>query len=341
MTILYSNTACEARQPRHERALLNTYRPIVAVYGGANIDIQARCDQRYRPSDSNPGSASMSLGGVGRNIADNLARLGVATELVSVFGGDESAAILADGCRALGIEVGQSLILPDEATSRYICILDADGSLVGAVAAMGAMERFGPSELAARFGPGDAADLVVIDANLPADTIALAAERWRDKPMLLDTVSVSKASRAARLVGRFSLLKPNVPEARALLGLAPGDESDHSAEALRSLGQRLLDRGVREPFISLGSGGLFWMADGDCGIASPLSLPVVNVSGAGDAAAAALVWATIHNESLRQKARLAIAAASLCASSLEVVSAQMSAQRIQELAQGVSIASLS
>ena len=320
---------------------MNTYRPTVAVYGGANIDIQARCDQRYRPSDSNPGSASMSLGWVGRNIADNLARLGVATELVTVFGGDENAAILADGCRARGIEVGRSLILPDEATSRYVCILDADGSLVGAVVAMRAIDRFGPSELASRFGPGDDADLVVIDANLPADTIALAAERWRDKPMLLDTVSVIKASRAADLVGRFALLKPNVPEARALLGLAPGDESDNSVEALRSLGQLLLDRGVKEPFISLGARGLFWMADGDCGIAAPLALPVVNVSGAGDAAAAALVWATINHQSPRQKACLAIAAASLCASSPEVVSARMSAPRIQELAQGVSIASLS
>lgn len=320
---------------------MSTYRPTVAVYGGANIDIQARCDRRYRAADSNPGRASVSLGGVGRNIADNLARLGVATELVTVFGGDENAAVLADGCRALGIEVGQSLILPDEATSRYICILDADGSLVGAVAAMRAIDRFGPAELAARFGPGDDADLVVIDANLPADTIALAAERWRDKPMLLDTVSASKASRAAGIVGRFSILKPNVPEARALLGLAPEDPPDQSDDALRLLGKRLRDRGVREPFISIGSRGLLWMEDGDAGIAAPLKLPVVNVSGAGDAAAAALVWATINNESPRQKARLAIAAASLCAASPEVVSPLISAQRVQELAKGVSIASLS
>jgi len=84
---------------------LNRYRPTVAVYGGANVDIQARCAERYRPADSNPGTASTSLGGVGRNIAENLARLGVATELVTVFGGDETAAMLADGCRAIGIEV--------------------------------------------------------------------------------------------------------------------------------------------------------------------------------------------------------------------------------------------
>jgi len=320
---------------------LNRYKPTVAVYGGANVDIQARCAERYRPADSNPGTASMSLGGVGRNIAENLARLGVATELVTVFGGDENAAVLADGCRALGIEVGRSLILPDEATSRYVCILDADGSLVGAVAAMRAIDRFGPSELATRFEPGDDADLVVIDANLPADTIAMAAERWRDKPMLLDTVSAIKASRASTVFGRFSMLKPNVHEARALLGLEPQDEVDRSTGAVRSLGGRLLECGVREAFISLGSRGLFWMAGGDSGIASPLSLPIVNVSGAGDAAAAVLVWATVNKATTREKACFAVAAASLCASSADAVSKSMNGQHIQELARGVSSEPLS
>ncbi len=320
---------------------LNRYKPTVAVYGGANVDIQARCADRYRPADSNPGTAAMSLGGVGRNIADNLARLGLATELVTVFGGDDNAAVLADGCRARGIEVGRSLILPDEATSRYVCILDADGSLVGAVAAMRAMDRFGPAELAARFEPGDDADVIVIDANLPVDTIALAADRWRDKPMLLDTVSATKARKASAMVGRFSMLKPNVPEAYALLGLGQERESDHSTAAVLMLGRRLLDCGVREAFISLGPRGLSWLDKDGSGLAAPLSMAVVNVSGAGDAAAAALVWATVHGATTREKAGFAVAAASLCASSTEVVSEAMNARRLQELAQGVSIEPLS
>jgi len=341
VTILYSNEGREAIQPRCERTPLNRYKPTVAVYGGANVDIQARCAERYRPADSNPGTASMSLGGVGRNIADNLARLGLATELVTVFGGDENAAILADGCRARGIEVGRSLILPDEATSRYVCILDADGSLVGAVAAMRAIDRFGPAELAARFEPGDDADVIVIDANLPPDTIALAADRWRDKPMLLDTVSAIKARRASTVVGRFSMLKPNVPEAYALLGLEQEHGADRAAGAVAMLGRHFLDRGVREAFISLGARGLSWLDKDGSGIAVPLSMPVINVSGAGDAAAAALVWATVNRATARDKACLAVAAASLCASSAEVVSEAMSAQRLQELARGVSIEPLS
>ena len=317
---------------------MQTYRPAVAVYGGANLDIQARCRAPYRPGDSNPGTSSMAAGGVGRNIAENLARLGLATELVTVFGGDESASYLADRCRAAGIEVGRSLILPDADTPRYLCILDADGSLVGAVAAMDALERFDPARLAERYGPGDEADIVVIDANLPADTIAAAARRWKDKPLLLDPVSVAKAGKAAAVAGSFSIVKPNRFEARILLG-QPADEagpgSSDPLESAMASAMALLDLGVGEAFVSLGPLGLLWAGKGGAGIARPLALPVVNVSGAGDAATAALAWSTVRELDTASKASFAVAAASLCASFPDAVAIGMNADRLAELVRGV------
>lgn len=314
------------------------YKPAVAVYGGANFDIQARCREPYRPGDSNPGTSSMSFGGVGRNIAENVAKLGLATELVTVFGGDEMACLLADGCRASGVEVGRSLILPNEATSRYICIIDERGLLVAAVAAMDCLNLFGPDELASRFGPGDEADVVVIDANLPPETIAAAAYRWKDKPLILDTVSVAKAVRAGPVAGRFSMVKPNRREARALLGLDP-DTFDASADgdlsaAITSI-RALLALGIQEVFLSLGAHGLLWADAAGMGRASPLDLPVVNVSGAGDAATAALAWATVRGFDCREKATYAVAAASLCASSPDAVASGMNADRLGLLAKGV------
>jgi len=316
------------------------YGPTVAVYGGANMDIQARSRGPFLAGDSNPGFSSFSLGGVGRNIAENAARLGLRTELVTVFGGDEMAAHLADGCRRLGVEVGRSLILPNEETSRYVCLLDADGSLVGAVSAMDALDRFGPDELATRYGPGDEAAVVVVDANLPPDTIAAAAYRWRDKPLILDPVSAAKARNAAPSIGRFSMVKPNLSEARVLLGHA-----DESAFGLQDMDARvatakeaalaLLGLGLKEAYVSLGAGGLLWAADCGMGLARPLSLPVVNVSGAGDAATAAIAWATVRRLAPADKAAYAVAAASLCATSRDTVAAAMTADRLAALAKGV------
>ncbi|MEZ5220286.1 MAG: PfkB family carbohydrate kinase [Ilumatobacteraceae bacterium] len=51
-------------------------RPAAAVIGGANIDMKAQSRARAATHTSNPGRTSMTPGGVGRNIAENLARLG-------------------------------------------------------------------------------------------------------------------------------------------------------------------------------------------------------------------------------------------------------------------------
>ncbi|MFC6343949.1 winged helix-turn-helix transcriptional regulator [Nocardioides hankookensis] len=48
----------------------------VVVVGGANMDVKARSRRSVVAATSNPGTAAMSAGGVGRNIAENLARLG-------------------------------------------------------------------------------------------------------------------------------------------------------------------------------------------------------------------------------------------------------------------------
>lgn len=322
---------------------------LIAVYGAANVDIQGHSAAPFKLGDSNPGRSSSTPGGVGRNIAENLARWGARVELVSVFGDDELSPFIQASCMDLGIGLGSSLFLHGAVSPRYLCLLDADGGLIGAVAAMDALERFGPDELAGRFGPGDRAAVVVLDANLPAATLALAAERWRGKPLLLDTVSLAKAPKALPVLPLLSMIKPNRAEAALLASLAgfPGAAGDraagpraeeaqawHSARGLRKAG-------CAEVFVTLGAGGLLWCGAEGEGIARPLPLPVRNVSGAGDAAAAALAWAAAKHYNSEGKARLAIAAASLCSTSLGSVHSGADADSLALHAQGVRIERLS
>lgn len=309
----------------------STSTPRVAVYGGANADIQGFCYRPYKPGDSNPGRSTLAAGGVGRNIAENLARLGAETELVTVFGDDNLADFIRASCDAVGLRYGRSVFLSGEPSPRYLCILDADGGLVGAVAAMDALERFDPEALAERYAPGDEADAVVLDANLPEATLLAAARRWRDKPLLLDTVSEAKAGKARGLLPYLAAIKPNRAEASLLTGLA---EPAKAAAAL-------LSAGVREAFVSLGAGGLLWLGPEGGGIARPPSLPIVNVSGAGDALSAALAWGAALGLHSNEKARLAEAAAGLCASSAEAVSPSLDAPSLYELARGVRLEPLS
>jgi pseudouridine kinase len=314
------------------------------------MDIQGRCTAAYVAGDSNPGDSLMSPGGVGRNIAENLVRLGLRTELVTVLGDDTLSAELALSCGKLGIGIRGSLRLSSTPASQYICILDGGsetpGRLVGAVASMSSFDRLTPERLMERSGLLDGASIVFIDANLPEASIAWLVERYgrrapppvlgRPKPMLaLDPVSTGKAGRAKAVVGAFDFIKPNRAEAEILSGMVIAGRDD-----LPRAGGALRDLGVGDVFISLGAEGLYYEGQGpsgniERGIAKPPRLEVVNVSGGGDAIGAALAWGAVSGFGIRDRAAYAASAAALAATAAETVSSQMGVARLLDIMKGV------
>lgn len=299
--------------------------------GGANTDIQGKPKAAFIPGDSNPGLVARSFGGVGRNIAENLARLGMDVELIAPLGRDaEGEALLAD-CRTKGI--GTTHCLCSRAQSpTYLCVLDESGGLVGAIADMEAMEELSPAWLSPLRPLISGADYLVADANLPRETLAWIAENFGPKArgkadgmipvktgprLYLDPVSRTKARKLIGLAGSFDCLKPNRAEASLLAG---GEKGDCAA-----LCEAMEGRGDLPPaiFISLGGEGMFYKTPETVGaIALPRlkgDIPVVNRSGSGDAACAALLWAEAEGYDAARRAEFALAAAVLTASCPEPV----------------------
>lgn len=60
----------------------------ITVVGGINIDIEGIPYQPLRTADSNPGIVNQSFGGVGRNIVENIARMGGDAAMLSLTGDD-------------------------------------------------------------------------------------------------------------------------------------------------------------------------------------------------------------------------------------------------------------
>jgi pseudouridine kinase len=319
-------------------------KPYVAVVGGMNIDIQAKCRLPFRSGDSNPGSLSAAPGGVGRNIAENLVRLGARVELVSVLGDDDHSARLEESCASIGIGLAGVLRLQGVPASQYLCILDSDGSLAGAVAAMDSIERLSPQRLEERVSLLDSADIVIVDANISEDSIAWLARRYPKsarRPLLgFDPVSVAKAAKGASSLGAFSFAKPNRAEAAILVGLAAGQGATALATAT-TLATALRAKGLGEAFVSSGSEGL--CAEGAGGerwvarLPSPggHSLAAVNASGAGDAACAAIAWGLLEGMDLGERCALSLAAAKLASAADSPVNPGMSAELLMETAKGI------
>ncbi len=301
-----------------------TSAPYAVVVGGVNMDIGGTSAQPLRSADSNPGRVTMSLGGVGRNIAHNMALLGVDTRLLTAFGDDLYAQKIAASCGELGIDISRSLQVPGGATSTYLFINDERGDMALAVSDMDIYDHMTPDFLASRAPLLQSAQVVVMDTNIPAQSMAWVAEHI-SLPIFVDPVSTAKAEKVRPILGRLHTLKPNRLEAELLSGVAITDE-----DSLHRAADALLSTGLRRVFISLGGDGVF-AADhsGRCHLPC-LPGRMVNTTGCGDAFMAAIAWAYLEGTDLAGTARAGLAASAIAMESDHTINPHMSADALRQ-----------
>ena len=289
-----------------------------AVVGAANIDIGGFPSGRIAMQDSNPGRVRLSAGGVGRNIACNLARLGVETHLIAALGTDPFAGIVREDCAAAGVDTGLCFTLPGEATSTYLFIADSAGDMQLAVSDMQICAGLTPEALSERVDALNAMDAVVLDANLSAGALGFLARSLR-VPLLADAVSTAKAPRLAGALERLWALKPNAIEAETLTGIPV-----HDAASAARAAEALVGMGVGRAFITLGERGVC-CSDGRRTMFLPgPAVRLANATGAGDAFTAALAWGALRALDLRSCAIAGLAAAAIAVESLQTVSPEIS-----------------
>lgn len=289
-----------------------------AVIGGANIDIGGFPSGRVAMQDSNPGRVRLSAGGVGRNIACNLARLGVETHLLAAFGDDAFARVALEDCARAGVDCTLAFTFPGEASSSYLFIADSGGDMQLAINDMAICDRLTPEVLRERLDALNAMDAVVLDANLPAETLTFLAENLRP-PILADAVSTAKAPRLLGAMPRLAAVKPNAIEAETLTGIPV-----HGPDSAARTATRLMELGARRAFITLGERGVCCADRRETLFLPGGAVRMVNATGAGDAFTAALAWAQLGRLSLDECCAAGLAAASIALESMDTVSPDMS-----------------
>jgi pseudouridine kinase len=276
------------------RAYVLPDRHSVVCVGAANLDRKLRSLAPLALSTSNPAVQSESFGGVARNIAENLVRLGAPVSLITATGNDSSGAALLAHAQQLGIDIGGALRVDGACSGAYTAVLDKDGELVVALADMALYDQLTPAVIAARQARFASAALVVADLNLPLESIeALAGvARQTDAPLVLVAVSEPKMARLPRkLLGvRLLILNHGELEVRAGRKLA-------TLSAIESAMHALLDDGVRDLIVTRGADGVLYTNGGAIShLAAPPGEGKVDVTGAGDAFAAAVCWSLLQDD---------------------------------------------
>ena len=251
----------------------------ITVIGGANIDISAKYSSAVADEgDSNQGQISTSAGGVARNIAENLARLGSAVQLITGLGDDWFSVSVRASLNLPLLDLSACYAPPNTSSDSYLSLYDVKGELVSAVNQMRLVNKLTPSYLQRFETQITCANLIIADCNLPPDTIYWLAV-LPDRPTLFfDGVSMEKITRLESCLDRIDGLKCNRLEAAALLNCSVSATPDQIVADLHQ-------RGVDIVLLTLGSEGVQLGRAGQQLHFPPLEPPqtIASVAGAGDA----------------------------------------------------------
>ncbi|MGF6376798.1 pseudouridine kinase [Clostridiales Family XIII bacterium PM5-7] len=295
----------------------------ITVIGGINVDIEGAPDEQLIAADSNPGRVSISYGGVGRNIVENVARLGGDVAMISVIGDDPMGNNAKEYLTRIGVDVSGIHRVSGENTGMYLSILNHSNDMELAICNMDILEYITPSLVDTRLDNLKQSKMVALDCNLSLESLTYLTEKLSDTPLFLDPVSVSKAKRVKSLIGKFHTIKPNRIEAELLSGIELKDE-----ESLHEAGEWFINAGVKRVFISLGERGAYYKEGKEEGLVATNKPDFVSATGAGDAFSAAILLGHVKNLSARETAKLGVACATVAMEAKTAVNEKISLESV-------------
>lgn len=256
----------------------------IVTIGAANLDIAGYSHAALNYADSNPGKIKFTPGGVGRNIAHNLALLGKNSWLLTAVGSDFYGQSLLAQTNQSGVHVDKCLIVPGENTSSYLSLLDNTGEMLAAINDMRVTEHISAEFLAQHVDFIRSAKVIVADCNISEEALAWLLENAGAAPVFVDPVSAWKCVKIRKWPGKIHTLKPNRLEAETLSGITLFGRED-----VGKVAAWFHAHGLNRLVLSMGGDGVYYSdINGESGWSRPLKTNVINVTGAGDAMMAGL-----------------------------------------------------
>ena len=220
------------------------------LIGGCNIDFIATSKDKLIKRVSNIGEVSVSNGGVMRNIAENLARLGNDVDFITAIGNDD----LGKSLKAELINLGIKLYCPETnlPTGSFVAINDANHDLAEAICDNRIDEVINVDFLKANKELIEKHDVILIDTNITQETIDYLFENYPNKKYMMDAISPTKVLKVKKYLDKFYLIKCNIHEATALMGIDLAN---------KDLTSGLLARGAQKVVVSHGSNDIYFGED--------------------------------------------------------------------------------
>lgn len=253
--------------------------PLVAVVGSTNLDMVFHSATLPRPGETLlGGDFETHPGGKGGNQSVAIARLGGNVSFIGCIGADANGATLRASLETAGVRTDSLVVDPTNASGTAAILVDeqAMNMIVVAPGSNGSLNKDHVLDAFKKARPAVALaqleiDLEAVRAAASAETFILNPAPARELPD--DLLSLCYA------------ITPNETETESLTGISPTDD-----ESCMTASCVLLDKGIRNVVITLGSRGSFWASAAGGKHFAPPVVKAIDTTAAGDAFNGALAW---------------------------------------------------
>lgn len=284
------------------------------VIGSMGIEVKAYAPQPL--GTVNAGTVRNTLGGGARNIAENLARLDVATTLLSAVGVDGAGRRVVRWMRKVGVDCRHVRVVPEGRTANFISLTNEGGEPTMTIYDTSIMEHVDANYLWKHEPLIEKAELLVIDATLSEEAIATAfeiADRYGVR-VCADPTTPTLAGKLRPYLDQMYLVTPNAAETTALCDLQPVDR-ESALEAAR----KLVSLGAMIAVVTMGEIGVAYAHGSGSGFIRAKATQIVDPTGAGDAFTGAVIFGLLNHVSEDEAMRLGMTAAALTLQSKDTV----------------------
>lgn len=264
------------------------------MIGAQNIDIFAKTKEEYTLHDSNIASITLAYGGVGRNLTENIKRLGNDVSFLTVFGDDTFSIQARESLHKLGIDTVHSLTVKNSSNSIYLGILNEDNDLYLGLNDMDITQSLNTSFFKRHIDYINSFNYIVIDNNLNQDAITYLCTTI-DSPIIMDAVSAKKVHKLRSLLSKIDTLKLNTIELSEL-----SNQPDIKSQMIE-----LRNNGLNNVLVTDGKNEIRLLNNNYYEVLPTQIDDIVNASGAGDAFLSGFIQGVIENVKDEEKLRYA------------------------------------
>ena len=273
----------------------------IICIGAALVDELYSATSPMLLATTNDAKVHRSAGGVSRNIAHQLALLGLPVQLISVFGNDGEGDWLKTICDYTNIKLDGS-ITTSSLTGKYTGILNFDGSLFTALITNSELDLITPEHLNKKVDLLNTASFIIADANISVEAMSWLANfcNIQNIPFIIEPVSVPPAAKLSQMnLNGVFMLTPNEDELPALTG-------DCHNVTIHQQAEELLSRGAKKVWLHNGANGsILFTKEKTITLEAPKVNEVKDCTGAGDGSLSGFILAQYLGKSDEESLQIA------------------------------------